>query len=168
MVDRRDNSAARAFTLIEVMVVVVIAGIAALIVMPAMIDPGSMRTQAASRAVIADMLFAQNEAIAHQAERRVAFDVDAGVYRVTDGAGTPLAASWKTGGTYEVNFSTDGRFQGVSIAAADFNGQAVLVFDAMGSPASGGQVELRSGNERYRVTVAAFTGRITIEPVSGG
>lgn len=157
----------RAFTLVEVLVVVVIAAIAAAVVMPTVLQPGSMRAQAAARAIIADILFAQNEAIAQQAERRVVFNPGGDSYRLTDGGGTDLPAAWK-GGAYVVNLTDDDRFQGVSLQSADFSGGAELSFDAMGSPTSGGQVEIQAGSVGYRVTVATFTGRVTIEPITGG
>ena len=160
----------RAFTLVEVLVVLVIIGIAAAIVVPHMLDVGTMSVQAASRAVIADILFAQNEAIARQATRRVVFDLAENRYRLTEGDGTVLPAPSRSGALYEVDFAGDRRFEGVTLAAANFDDEAVLSFDALGAPAAGGVVDLTAGATRYRLTVAAFTGRVTIalvEPAGG-
>ena len=63
----------RAFTLVEVLVVVTIISIAAAIVVPQMLRPGNLSVQAAGRSIIADILFAQNDAAAHQAGRRIVF-----------------------------------------------------------------------------------------------
>ena len=169
-IKRCGESQRRGFTLVEVLIVLVIIGIAAGIVVPHMLETGTLRAQAAARAIIADILFAQNEAIAMQSPRRVAFNVDDDQYSLTDGGGTALPAPSRSGGLYTVDFGNDRRFEGVALSAADFDGEAVLEFDALGSPSSGGQVEVTAGDTRYRITVAAFTGRVTIElvVVSGG
>ena len=125
-----------------------------------------MSSQAAARATIADVLFAQNEAIAVQSTRRVVFDVDANAYRLTDGSGTTLTAPSRSGGLYVVDFSRDKRFAGVVLSQASFDDGAVLEFDPLGAVATGGQVELTAGDTRYRINVAAFPGRVTIEPVT--
>lgn len=154
------------FTLAEMLVTLSIIAVAAMVIGPQILVTGSMRAQAASRAVIADILFAQNDAIARQSSRRVVFDLPNNGYQLTSGAGTILTAPWKGGGGYQMNFSGDRRFQGVTLAAADFDGQAVLEFDAFGSPTSGGEVRISAGTVQYRVRVAAFTGRVTIEPMT--
>ena len=163
---RYDGERGGAFTLIELLVVVVIVGIAAAIVVPHMLEPGTMRAQAAARALVADILFAQNDAIALQSQRRVVFALDENRYRLTDAGGTVLAAPSRTGGGYEVDFTRDRRFEGVTLTAAAFGDETVLTFDALGGPAAGGQVELTAGDTRYRVTVAAFTGRVTVAPLA--
>jgi len=164
----RVSSRGKAFTLIEVLLVVVIASIAAAIVAPAMLEAGTIRSQAASRAIIADILFAQNDGIARRAERRVVFDLAGNNYAICDAAGAMLPAAWHSGSLNQVKFATDQRFQGVKLDSADFGGSATLVFDAMGSPLSGGTVELSAGSTHYRIRVAAFTGRVTIEQVTTG
>ena len=158
------------FTLVEVLVVVTIIGIAGAIVVPHMLSGGQLGVQAAARMVIADIIYAQNEAVAHQVIRRVVFDPDQESYRVTDAAGTTLTASWKSGvgENYVIDFEEDDRFSGVQLDTVNFGGDTTLEFDDMGSPAVGGIVEMSSGNFRYRITVAAFTGQVTIEAVTGG
>ena len=143
----------------------VIMGIAAAIVVPQMLSAGTLGIQAAARMVIADILYAQNEAIAQQSPRRVVFDTANDLYRLTDGAGTTLSVNWKGDGlgNYVVDLSSDSRFQGVMLTSAAFGGTAVLEFDDLGTPISGGSVELEFDENRYRVTVAAFTGRVTVE-----
>lgn len=163
---RRRRDRRSGFTLVEVLIVLVIIGIAAGIVVPHMLEAGTMSSQAAARSVIADILFAQNEAIAMQSTRRVVFDVDGNGYRLTDSGGTTLTAPSRSGGLYVVDFSKDRRFAGVVLSRADFDDETVLEFDSLGAVASGGQVELTAGDTCYRINVAAFTGRVTIEPVA--
>ena len=163
--------AARAgFTLIEVLVVVAIIGIAGAVVVPQMLSSGRLQIQAASRMVIADLLYAQNDAIAHQTSRSVVYDTTTNSYKVTDATGTALAVSWKNdaAANYVINFSQDSRFNGVTLSSPNFGGTSTIQFDALGTPSSGGTVDLVAGSTTYRVTVGAFTGRVTVAPVSGG
>lgn len=158
----------QAFTLVEVLVVVAIIGIAGAIVVPQMIKSGTLTVQAAGRSVIADLLYAQNEAIARQSARRVVFEPSLNQYKLTDGDGNVLSATWKGAGTanYVVNFSNDSRFAGVRIENPSFGSQPYIEFDDMGSPTQGGSVDLVFSNVRYRTSVAPFTGRVTITQVT--
>jgi prepilin-type N-terminal cleavage/methylation domain-containing protein len=162
--------ALRAFTLIEVLLVVAIIGLAGAIVVPQISGMGSLQIQAASRIIIADLVYAQNEAVAHQAVRKLVFDTATNSYKLTDADGNTLSATWKNDAAenYVVSLSDDERFRRVTLASASFNNQPVIEFDPLGSPDSGGTVELVSGTLRYRITVAAFTGRVTVAPVDSG
>jgi len=161
----------RAFTLVEVLVVVVIVGIAAAVVVPQMMTAGSMTLQAAGRTIIADLLYAQNDAVVQIGHRKVVFSVDHNAYALTDGDGNPITVNWRTGGStlgnYSVDFAADTRFRGVRITAADFGGTAELEYDELGAPVSGGYVEIQGANFKYRITVTPMTGRVTISDVSG-
>jgi prepilin-type N-terminal cleavage/methylation domain-containing protein len=153
------------YTLVEVLIVVAIVGIASAVVVPNMLAAGTLGVQAAARIIIADMLFAQNDAIAQQRNRRVVFDTDNESYSLIDDAGVVLTAQWKSGSAsnYIVDFTSDTRFQGVVIVSADFGGTPTLEFDALGGPLSGGTVEIEFQGTRYRITVASFTGRVTVQ-----
>lgn len=166
-----DKRGLRGFTLIEVLVVIVIISIAAAVVVPHMLSTGTMSLQAASRIVIADLLYAQNQAIAEpqKAPFRLIFDVDNATYRLQDAAGNVVPAEWRLGGSggrdYIVDFTTDSRFQGVRIVAANFSDLNYVDFDYLGTPNSGGYVDLESAAGKFRVSVTGITGRVTIAEV---
>src|SRR5690554_431827 len=61
----------RAYTLIELLLVVAILGLASAILIPQLANRDSMEVQAAVRQIIADLSFAQSDALAHQEYRRV-------------------------------------------------------------------------------------------------
>ena len=73
---------ARAYTLLEVLVVVTILGTAAAIVVPSMGSAGNLRVQTAVREVIADITFAQSDAVAYQTRRAIIFFEGEGRTRV--------------------------------------------------------------------------------------
>lgn len=158
-----------AYTLIEVLVTVTILGIAAAIVVPSMLQGGTLGVQAAARTVVADLLWAQNDAIADQADRRVVFDVPNQNYRIADASGDTLYVAWKSGSAqnYVVDFTDDHRFAGVELISADFAGASEITFDDLGAPSQGGEIQLRFNNDTYRVSVAPFTGRVTVARVEG-
>jgi Tfp pilus assembly protein FimT len=159
----------RAYTLVEVLVMVAILGIAGAMVVPSMLQGGTLGVQAAARTVVADLLYAQNDAIAQQAPRRVVFDTTSQSYRLTDAQGNTLHASWLGGsagtGNYEVDFTDDQRFLGVELVSANFAGSSVIEFGDLGAPDQGGVIELTYEDRTYRITVASFTGRVTVEKV---
>ena len=158
----------RGYTLVEVLIVVVIVGIAGVIVVPGMMRSGTMGIQAATRSVIADLLYAQNQAIAHQRPFGVQFNTGTDAYRVIDEDGQTIESSWRMGGGgegYAISFRNDRRFQGVELIQATFTGEPgkTVWFDPMGAPSEGGTVVLQFEQTRYRVQVAPFTGRVAVE-----
>ena len=170
MSSRRVNATLnRAYTLVEVLVVIVVLGIAGAIVVPQMLNAGQLGVQAAARMIIADMHYAQNDAVAKQQPRFVEFDPDADTYKLTDADGNTIDLQWRIGAgqQYQVNFAQDNRFRGVEMESADFDGEPVLAFDMLGTPEAGGKVVLKYNDQLYEIRVAPFTGRITVEPVTG-
>ncbi|MEO0586497.1 MAG: prepilin-type N-terminal cleavage/methylation domain-containing protein [Planctomycetota bacterium] len=169
----RPISRPRGYTLVEVLVTVTVMALASAIVVPSLLRSGELGLQAAARMVIADVLFTQNDAIAYQAPRRIVFDIDNNEYRLEEGVTDNIGnVTWSVmdgrlqgggGGEYLVDFDTDNRFDGVVIVAADFNGSDTLSFDVLGGPSSGGFIRLRFDTEVYRIEVAEFTGRVSVE-----
>ena len=64
----------RAFTLIEILVVVIILGIIGAIIVPQLGSRDDMRTTSASRMLMADLIYAQSRAISTQQRHFVQFD----------------------------------------------------------------------------------------------
>ena len=158
------------FTLAEVLIVVTIMAIASAVVVPRMLAVGQMQIQAAGRMIIADLLIAQNDAIAGQTSRRLAFDVSANRYWLADGSGSTANVVWKRDGSVQadgvLDFDEDSRFQGVRLVSVDFgNGKTYCQFDALGTPEDGGTIDIASGQTVYRITIAPLTGRVSIAVV---
>ena len=185
MPPRRSSSspAPRGFTLLELLAVVAILGIAGALLIPSMSETGVLRVQAAVRTVVADITFAQSDAVAFQERRAIVFDTTTSSYRLVSIPGDEVDAENNTmydptraSGRYIVNFQDDA-FGGARISAVNFEGGDTLIFDALGGPVadaasdepgSGGTVSIVGSGSTFVITVEAFTGRVTVareEPV---
>ena len=151
----------RAFTLIEILVVIVILGIAAAMVVPQLNNTGSLGVQGAARMIVSDLLYAQNEAISRQSSFKFTFDKTNNKYTLFDSEDNVVNVNWK-GGDFVSDFEKDTRFQGIRIESVSFNSTSSISFDELGAPSSGGTIEVIGGTDKYRITVAEFTGRVSI------
>ncbi|MCR9077253.1 MAG: type II secretion system GspH family protein [bacterium] len=165
------------YTLIEVLIVVMILGIAAAVVTPNLSQAGVFRIQAAVRTVVADISFAQMDALGYQEQRAIAFDKDENEYTLVEVRGTTIDvendALYDIKGPdqrYRVTLDRD-EFGDVRIESVDFDGDHILIFDEIGGPVAtpgsstlsdGGSVVIAGPQSRFRIDVAAFTGRITV------
>src|SRR3954463_12559475 len=82
--------AVRAFTLVEILVVVIILGIAGAIIVPNLGTRDDLKAAAAARVIMADMIYTQNLAITNQGNRYMTFDVVAQKYSVIDNTGAVI------------------------------------------------------------------------------
>lgn len=167
----------RGYTLVEVLVTVTIMGIAGSVVIPSMSGAGVLRIQAGVRTVVADINFAQMDALAYQEPRGIVFDADANSYTIVQVFGAnidPVADALYDpkgpGQRYRVNLN-DHDFGGAVLTNINLNGGDVLIFDEIGGPvasvgsdalSSGGSVDLQAPQGHFRINIAAFSGRVTV------
>ncbi len=180
---RRVPAPRRAFTLVELLIVVVLLGIAGAMVIPAMGQTGILRVQAAVRTVVSDITFAQSDAVAFQERRALVFNIDEDEYRVVSVPGTDIDPGVDTmfhpskpGGLYVVRFDGE-EFGDSRITQVDFAGEEVLIFDPLGGPIDeptdntpgvGGTITLIGSGAVFEIDVEPFTGRVTVERADGG
>ncbi len=167
-----------AFTFIEVLVVVLILGIASAIVVPQFTSRDDLDAQSAARAVMADLLYAQDRAIATQKNQYVVFNSTTQNYSLYCGAAGPTTLlthpvnlnnyTMTFGQTGPNNISSD-----VTLGAVSFGGQTTVAFDEMGTPYSfnsgtatqlsqPGTVLLNCGSYSLTISVTQDTGEITV------
>lgn len=182
----------RGYTLVELLIVVAILGLSGALLIPRLVNAETFSVQAAVRSVIADVTFAQTDALAMQEIRRVQFlrDDDDRIHGYAilapadqayyDGPFNPDTADYLdhpsavgTDGSFIVDFDLDDRFSGVEIESVDFNGRDWIAFDALGGPlgaagqpfTTGGEVRLRGLSGSYLLQVSGFTGKITVQQI---
>ncbi|MBX3386661.1 MAG: prepilin-type N-terminal cleavage/methylation domain-containing protein [Phycisphaeraceae bacterium] len=165
------------FTLLELLCVIVVLGLAGAMIIPAMGETGILRVQGAVRMVVSDITFIQSDAVAFQERRAMVFDVANNRYtlvavpgNVIDVQNNVLYDPTKRSGRYEVNLS-DARFGDSRMTQAGFDGDNVLMFDALGGPvvdagsnaaSAGGTVTIIGMQQTFRIQVDAFTGRVRV------
>ncbi len=149
------------FTLIELMVVVIILGIAALTAIPMMSSAGSIQIRSAANKIAADLEYAKSMAISRGQNYSVIFNTSAESYQIEDQAGNVVAHPVKKGFDYTVGMVAEG-LGSVDITSVNFNSNTQVSFDCLGSPDNGGTVNLQGGGTSMTVTVEPITGYVTI------
>ncbi len=151
-----------AFTLIEILVVVVIIAIAAMMAIPMMSSAGSMQVRSAANMIAADLEYAKSMAISRGQSFSVVFNTAQESYEIRDESGAVISHPVKKGFNYIVDFQNDSRLDRVDIDTVDFNSGSAVEFDCLGSPDSGGTITLRADEEIIIVNVEPITGFISI------
>jgi type II secretion system protein H len=168
----------RAFTLVEVMTVMVILGIAAALIVPQIGTRDDLDVSAAARSVMADLLYAQNRAITTQKKHYVEFSSTGYTIFAQDSDALPLYAITNptTQNQYTVTIGAPNTpFQNVNVSAADFDASPsrTIQFDSLGVP-SVYNTALRTatplvstGTITLSTTSPVLSASILIDPATG-
>lgn len=148
------------FTMVELIVVMVILAILAVVVIPYAVGYSGLRARSAARMVMADLEYAQSEAIVTQVPVTVTFDVASDSYTVSNASGPLIHPITKS--AYEVRLDQSRGMSDVTIASASFGVGSAVTFDVLGAPDSSGTVAVAAGADTYYVTVKPVTGRVTV------
>ena len=164
-----------AFTLVEILVVVVILGIAAAMILPQIGNRDDLRCASMARAMVSDLMYVQSRAVSTQKRHYVRFDSANNRYEVLDNI-TP-------GAEHLIDHPVDkGLFQvplgpargdelsDVVLDEVTFDTHPVLMFDEMGTPyAYNPDTETSTAMVAGSVRLKSheFTMTITVEPYSG-
>jgi prepilin-type N-terminal cleavage/methylation domain-containing protein len=166
------RSQERGFTLIEIIMVVVILGIAAFMAIPMVSNAADVQVRAAGNRIAADIDYAKSMAITHQQSYSVVFDPAGESYDIrVEPAGSGNVIDHPVNpGAFVVDFSSDGRLARVDVVDADFDSDSdhAITFDYLGSPHSGtatGNPLLNTG--QITLTADNFTLVVNVEPVTG-
>ncbi len=160
----------RGYTLVEILIVVTVLGIAGALVVPAMGSTGVLRVQAAVRTIVADLTEAQSDALAYQRPRAVVFDPANGRYLVTRVPGATIDPETDT--ILERVINKGSQFGDSMISGTRFDTENVLIFDEMGgpiarpgesTPAATGTITVTGSGQSFVISVEAYTGRVTVQ-----
>jgi len=187
---RRRVRPARGITLIEILIVVTLLGIAGTLVIPAMGQVNVLRIQSSLRAVVADLTFAQSDAMASQSRRVVVFgkvavyDPNTLAWSIVDGNGytvfapPPGASALNPATDYMVDPSKgglkplsrdfdDADFGGVTMQNINFNGTSYLIFDELGGPVVSLTSDDPGSGGSLDIAGPNATFRMAVEPYTG-
>lgn len=173
----RKFKSARGFTLVEILVVVLILGIASAIIVPQISSRDDLVAAAAARMVMADVIYAQNCSIARQKRHFVEFGDQQYSVRTRDSQSQPLYTITHpvTQTAYTTVFRASRTpLEKVSLGTVSFDGATVLGFDEMGSPFAfdginmtpliqPGKIVVSSGGTSLTILIEPFTGEATVQ-----
>lgn len=169
----QSSSRAGGYTLIEVLIVVVVLGIAAAVSAPAFKQTGVLQVQSALRTVVSDITELQSDALAMQQGRAIVFDVAKGSYTMCRVPGTSVDPTIDGIDTRIIGGATYGN---AIIKNVNFNNSQTLIFDELGAPvasagsntpAADGSLEVIGSGQTYKITVQGYTGRVTVTKTAG-
>ena len=154
-----------AFTLIEVMIVLMIIGIISAIAVPLYTSAASVELRTAADMIASDLEYAKNLAMSTGKTYSVAFDDTNASYRINEPNGHAISHPVHIGAGYIVSFASDSRLNKVNIVSATFGATSTVKFDYLGAPSDGSGAALNSGS--VRLNAGSYTLTVRVEPVTG-
>ena len=155
------------FTLVEIIVVVVILGIAALIAVPMLSSAADMQVRAAANRLAADLDYAKGLAVTHQKNYSVVFYPASESYDIRETVSDTIVDNPVRPGTqYVVNFANDSNMSRVNIVSTDLDSDTVT-FDYLGSPYSGAGTTTPLNSGVITLQAEAFSMTVNVEPMTG-
>jgi prepilin-type N-terminal cleavage/methylation domain-containing protein len=140
VVDRNEKG----FTTIELIIVIVIAGIMAAVAIPKMGNVSTVDLYTTARQVKSDIRYAQQLAMSKYTNTTITFNGNADTYAITGNG-----------------ISTTPKFLPPS-SKSKFSATYTFTFNSSGVPNTGGTIVILSGADSEQVVVSSVTGRATI------
>jgi len=163
----------RAFTLVELLMVITVLIIAAAIVIPNIGAASDVRAMSAARTVASDLELARDLALKTQRPHTVLFSSNGQSYKVVadyggesytsaDAIDHPVVA----GKVFEVTPAGLNGMGTVAVTGISFGGQEYVTFNELGEPSSSGSLNIEAGQTLIRIDVAGLTGSVSTTRVS--
>ena len=149
------------FTIVEILIVVVILGIAAMTAIPMMSSGADFQIRSAANMIAADLEYAKSMAISRGQNYYVVFNESTESYQIEDQSSTVIQHPVKKGFSYIVNFPNESRLRKVEITSVSFTNDKVG-FDCLGSPDDGGTIIINADGITATISVEPVTGYISI------
>ena len=148
-----------AFTLLELALVALIIGTIALIAVPRYTNAVAQnRAASLARRITMDLALAQRQAKFTGMAHKLKFPSASGKYLIPE-----MEDPDHPGQVYDVHI--DEEPYSASLVLADFNCDDEIIYDAFGVPDSGGMIVIDVGAYRKKLTIAAQTGRVTVQDI---
>ena len=153
-----------AFTLVELVIVVLILGIIAAVAAPRYADSlAHFRVDATAKRIVADLQMARRTAKTARADRTVQFDLPGNQYELLG-----MYDIDHPDQAYEVDLAKTG--YSASLVSADFDGNDSLTFDMYGRPFTGsplaalvaGSIVVQSAGQQRTIVIDPTTGVVSV------
>ncbi len=178
------------YTLLELILVIGLLGLAAALLVPHVVGLSRMETQSAVRRLISDISYAQSDALANQAYRRVQFldegrgyallSVDEVTFSLPFDPETATyledpSGTYQSFGRYVVDYVDDDRYAGVSLGSIETAGTGNwITFDplggtvsSVGTAAGSSRIVVEGTDESFEVLVTPMTGKWPGQGIDG-
>lgn len=166
------------FTLVEILVVVIIIGIASAVVVPNLGTRNDLNVASAARTVVSDLIYAQNRAILSQAKRYVNISTAGQNYAILTCTPNTGTLTYEQNPTSLLNYislfgsaATPGAMQTVLLQTPSVDGKTCIAFDELGQPyscdAATGVTAMLVNTATIPVTCGTFTLTVYVEPYTG-
>ena len=143
----RTRRCARAFTLVELLFVLIIMAMLAGVATPRYFRTiTNQRIAAVQRKIQTDLAYAQRRARLRSTQQKVKFDVSKNTYTLAT-----VPDLDRPGQEFEVRLNEDP--YNATIVSADFGGSTDLIYDAYGVPTSSGTIVIRVDDQELTITV---------------
>lgn len=166
--DIKNRKSAKGLTLVELVMVLAVIGIASALVVPTLGNTAMTRLQSAATLLVADLGAAQIESLAHSDDLRVfVFDTGTATYHIATASDTTTPINNAVSkNPYSVTFG-QGRAQslsGVNISSVSVGGDDQLQFGPYGQldQATAATITLTAEGNSITITVDPVTGEATI------
>ena len=148
----------RAFTIIEVLMVVFIIGVISTLAVPRYSNfVAQHRAESAARRIAADIALARRHARLTSTSQTIQFDVSTNAYVVSG-----MSSLDNPAGFYAVSLADEPYDASISSITLDSNNNGTVTFDGYGVPDTGGSIVIGVGVYSRTIQIDAATGRTTI------
>lgn len=154
------------FTLAEMLVTLVILGVAAMVVVPSINNTTDMQVTSAARQLVSDLLFAQTFSISQKQPYQVVFNAANESYEVQDSSTSSVITHPITKAPYSMSFLTNKHLKDVRITAVNFDSGNLVKFNSLGMPHNSSGTQLAALGTVI-LTAGPHTMNVTVEPISG-
>jgi prepilin-type N-terminal cleavage/methylation domain-containing protein len=165
-VARAPRAPRSAFTLVEILIVLVIAATLLAVAAPTASKTLEVtKANALAREIAADIRYGQVLAVKTGVRHRVSFWTGGHAYavRYEDGGSWTLCTHPITKKPWRYVIDDKNRYAGLTMRDSQFGSSDYLYWDKFGAPESGGTVTFTLGDTKRVVRVAPLSGKVTVE-----
>lgn len=156
------NFDARAFTLIEAMLVMILIGLTAAVAVPMLSNSNDQLLMSAAQTLAFDIEYARDQAVMLHDSVQLTFSPVTKTYQLLDASDTPLTHPL-TKQDYSVLMTSVGSVD-MTLGVSLTDGGNTVIFDAYGTPDTGGTITLGHPTTeiQMKVSLDSATGTVTV------